>query len=234
MFSYRYAYLLGSLFILFPIWLILFHARPDLRHAILKASLLVGIGGPLSELLYTRDYWQPQNIFGWRIGIEDFLYGFLIGGIACSIYEVVFRKALSRNRDRTHQWSHFILPIFAAMFILLNSLVFVFNINSIYASILIFISFALFALWLRHDLLIASLISGVFVGTVMFVGYLIFLHFYPQAIHRWWFLDNISGILVLGVPLEELVWAFSWGMAGGIMYEFFTGLKFIKYRPSVI
>ena len=83
-------------------------------------------------------------------------------------------------------------------------------------------------LYFRHDLLVDSLMSGLLVGAIMFFGYLIFLTIFPEAIHQWWILQNISGILILGVPIEELLWAFGWGMVGGPMYEFFAVLKFRK------
>ncbi len=228
MFSYQYAYLFGNLLVLFPLWLFLFIHRKDLRKEILIVSLLIGIGGPLSELWYLRDYWRPETFTGWSIGIEDFLFGFFIGGIASSIYEELFDKRHSKRINRKHHWSWFIIPVVALLVFVLNLLTFVFGVNSIYASIFVFIALALLILYFRHDLLAESLVSGLLVGAMMFFGYLIFLTIFPQAIYRWWILQNISGILILGVPLEELLWAFGWGMVGGPMYEFFAGLKFKK------
>ena len=228
MISYQYAYLFGNLLILFPLWLFLFLHRKDLRKEILIVSLLIGIGGPLSELWYLRDYWQPETFNGWPIGIEDFLFGFFIGGIASSIYEELFGKSHSKRIDRKHHLSWFIIPVIGFSIFVLNLLIFVFGVNSIYASIVVFVTLALLILYFRHDLLIDSLMSGLLVGVIMFFGYLLFLTIFPEAIHRWWILQNISGILILGVPLEELLWAFGWGMVGGPMYEFFAGLKFKK------
>ncbi len=109
--SYRYAYLSGVLLVLLPLWLFLFFHRKDLRYEILKVSLVIGIGGPLSELLYMRDYWRPETFIGWPIGIEDFLFGFFIGGIACSIYEELFGKHYSKRLNRKHHWRLFIIPV---------------------------------------------------------------------------------------------------------------------------
>ncbi len=38
-----------------------------------------------------------------------------------------------------------------------------------------------------------------------------------------WLLPNLSGVLVAGIPVEELLWAFGVGMVAGPFYEFFTG-----------
>jgi len=68
----QYAYLFGDLFFLF-IWLILFFARKDLRKQMLIMSFVVAPMGPISEIFYLRDYWQPQLFNGWSVGVEDLL-----------------------------------------------------------------------------------------------------------------------------------------------------------------
>ena len=59
-------------------------------------SLLFGFGGIVSEQTHTQDWWQPLTLTGTRIGVEDFLIGFAIGGIAAVIYAEAYRKKVSR------------------------------------------------------------------------------------------------------------------------------------------
>ena len=228
MFTYQFAYLIGNLLILFPIWLLLFVRRKDLHKEMFIVSLLVGIVGPISELWYLKDYWRPETFMGWPIGIEDFLFGFFIGGISSVIYEELIGKKHSNRLNRTHHWSLFLIPVVGILLFVFNVLFFYFQINSIYASIITFFLLALIILYFRRDLIIDSLMSGFLTGFVMLGSYLIFLSLFPEAIQRWWLLDNISRILVYGIPIEELMWAFGWGMIGGPAYEFFTGLNFNK------
>ncbi|KAF0236691.1 MAG: Uncharacterized protein FD167_4513 [bacterium] len=89
--DYKYAYLIGVLSILFPIWLFLLIRRKDLRKEILLTSIVIGLLGPFSELLYLRDYWHPETIGTYPFGPEGFLFGFLLSGIAVSI-EVVRQR----------------------------------------------------------------------------------------------------------------------------------------------
>lgn len=226
MFSYHYAYLIGNLLILFPIWLFLFVYRKDLRKEILIISLIAGIAGPISELWYLKDYWRPEIFTGWPVGIEDFIFGFCIGGISAVIYEEIFGKHFSNRANRKHHWSWFVVPVIALFTIIFNALFFIFKINSIYVSIISFLLIALVIIYFRKDLFWDSLMSGLLTGLLMFLSYLVFLTIFPLAIHKWWMLQNISGVLILGIPLEELLWAFSWGLVGGPVYEFFRGLKF--------
>ena len=223
--NYQYAYLLGNLFIGLPIWFFFFLRRRDLRREMLIISLIGAVAGPLSELWYLYDYWEPQIFNGWHVGIEDVLFGFSIAGISAVIYEEIFGKRFAKRKNRKHHWSWFCLPCLALFALIFNVPFFVYGINSIYASIIAFLSLALLMLYFRRDLLFDSIMSGFLVGGFMFAGYLIFLSVFPDAISSWWKLHNISGVFVHNIPIEELLWAFSWGMVGGPMYEFFAGLK---------
>lgn len=191
----------------------------------LIVSLIAGIAGPISELYYLKDYWRPEIFTGWPIGIEDFIFGFCIGGISSVIYEYIFGKHHSNRINRKHHWSWFIVPLVTLFIIVFNALFFVLKINSIYVSAIAFALLALIIICFRKDLLVNSLTSGFLMGLLMFVSYLVFLSIFPEAIHRWWLIKNISGVLINGVPIEELLWAFSWGMVAGPIYEFFRGLK---------
>ena len=57
-------------------------------------SIIFGIGGILSEFYHIQDWWQPLIITNTPIGIEDFLIGFFIGGIAAVIYEEIYKKKI--------------------------------------------------------------------------------------------------------------------------------------------
>lgn len=225
--NYQYAYLLGTVFLLFPVWFLLFLFRKDLRKEMLIVSGIGGCAGPISQLWYVQDYWKPQTVTGTTVGIEDFLFGFLIAGISAVLYEELFGKHFAKRTDRRHHWSMFAVPLLGVFLFSFNVLFFL-GINSIYASIGGFLVVSGVFLFYRKDLLIDMLVSGFLVGALMFLAYLLYLFVYPDAIHHWWELQNISGVFVYGIPIEELLWAFGWGMVGGPTYEFFRGLKFRK------
>lgn len=224
LFDYKYAYLLGNLFLLLPVWAVLFWLRPDKRKEMLIVSLLTGFAGPLSELWYLQDYWNPETFNGWPIGFEDYLFGFGIGGIASVAYEVFSRRYYMRKKDHRYKWLSFLLPVSIAFLALFNVLFFS-GINSIYASIIAFLAVAAVFIFFRPDLARDALLSGLVMGLLMFLGYMFFLAVFPEAIERFWQLKNLSGVLVRGVPIEELLWAFGLGMIMGPAYEFFTGRR---------
>lgn len=230
--DFQYAYLLGNLVAL-PLWLYFFIHRKDCRKEILIASFCVGILAILWAPLFLKDYWRPEYIHSsffknWSLGgVEDFLYGFFLGGIANVIYEEVFGKHFCKRRNRRHHWTWFLVPFFA-LFFLVFGLPIYFGINSIYAALCSFVILSAFMIYFRRDLFFDALASGLLVGLLTLFGYIIFLALFPGVIHKWWLLPNLSHIFISGIPIEELLWAFGVGMVAGPFYEFFMGLKFKK------
>lgn len=226
---FRYAYLISALIFLF-IWLILYLYRKDLRHKMLKMSLILAPFGPLSQLLYIRDYWRPELFNGWVIGLEDIIFSFAIGGIASVIYEDFFGKKYVKRHLPRHRMSMLTIVLFVVIFMAIGNLYL--GYNSIYVSILVFLIIGLFVILLRHDLLKDAIMSGLLMACLMslfyFGSHLILGKVFDDIIQRWWITGNISGVLIFGLPIEELAWGFGLGFIAGPIYEFINGLKFKK------
>ncbi len=67
--------------------------------------------------------------------------------------------------------------------------------------------------------------SGILFAAFMFFGYQILLLIFPEIFVRWWYLKNLSGIVLFKVPMEEILWSLAFGFLIGPSYEFFMGLK---------
>ena len=89
----------------------------------------------------------------------------------------------------------------------------------------VFIAATIFILAQRRDLIVDVVGSGVLFGILGFVLYLIYLTLFPNIIEQWWNLKDLSGVLVFGIPLEELLFAFGFGMVAGPLYEFWQGYR---------
>jgi len=223
--NFQYAYLLGSL-LFFLLWLVFFICRPDLRRKMLVMSLLTAAMGPVSEFFYLKDYWQPQFFNGWAVGLEDLLFGFVVGGVAGVVYEEFFGKKYMKRHLSAHP--HYMLgtAIFGISWMFVGNLALGFN--SIYVSTLGFIIIGTSFLIFRHDLIKDAFFSGLLMGFIAVGYYFVFTTIFDGIIHQWWHLQNLSGVIILGAPLEELMWAFGWGFVAGPAYEFITGLRFRK------
>ena len=227
----QYTYLIGCLSFIF-LWLVLFILRKDLRREMITMSFLIAPLGPLSEFFYLRDYWKPDLINGYLIGIEDFLFAFAIGGITAVLYEIVFSRRYKKRGTTTHLGVMLLLSLSGLLFMVVGSLILGFN--SIYTSTTGFLLLGTLIVIFRHDLLADAFWSGILVGTLMLGFYIIFISLFPGIIQKWWMLENLSGILILGAPLEELMWGFGWGFFAGPAYEFVKGLRLIGKSSSNI
>ena len=223
-----YAYLIGDI-IFGLIWLILFLARKDLRREMVILSLVGGVLFPLA-LIYLPDYWYPDHIIGnLPLGIEDFLFAFFIAGIGAILYEVILGKTHTlcdcRKKDPKK-----LIPIILVAIGTLLSLTLIFKLNSIYSSYVAFLIIFAYIVYFRRDLFWQAIMSGFSVGLLMFIFYQVWIWLYPGIIQHWWKLQNISGILIFGTPLEEILWGFSWGLVGGAIYEFIRGVGITKKK----
>jgi len=223
--SYTYAYLIGDLVIGFPIWLLLLYLRRDLCKEMIFAGIVLGVGALIADPLFWQEYWRPEELNYYRAGLGNFFYGFFFSGIASVIYEEVFRKRVSVRKKHHHS----LRLLFATIFVAGGSFLFpilILKINPIYSLIASLFIVAVIILFYRKDLIWNSLFSGFAFAAISLVGFVIYQILFPGIIQAWWFLENLSGVFILGVPLEEIVFAFTFGMAIGPMYEFLTDLKY--------
>ena len=116
--DYRFFYFsLSTIWLL--VWSLLFWMRKDIRKEMLTISLLFGIGGIISEFSYIRDWWRPFTLTRTLIGVEDFIFGFAVGGICSVLYEEIYHKRLRRvphnpKRDNRYIFSTFLILWFGS------------------------------------------------------------------------------------------------------------------------
>lgn len=221
-----YAYLVLSTSLLVA-WLILYGSRPDLRRQILWISLgTMPLG--LTEPLFVPAYWNPPTLWDLarRTGfdLESLLFSFAIGGIVFAAYDVIFQAvpAASLVHERRHPRHRFhVLAILSAplVFVLVLGLT---RVNPIYAAAIGLVAGFLATLGCRPDLWRKMLASGGLFFLVYFVVFALFNLAFPGYVVAVWNLTAISGRLLWGVPLEELMFAFTFGLYWSSIYEHLT------------
>lgn len=216
-----YGYLIGDAAILL-IWLILFLNRKDLRKQILAMSILIGILSMATNYyLWNIDWWHPFRIGGLSVGIEDFLGGFASGGIIASAYEEIFKKRLYR-RNVIDRPAHAIV-ILALLAQTTSFLFWGWHLTSFIASSIAMALVALFLFFSRKDLVLAGLFSGILMVIFSLVFYRSVLFVYPNWVSENYNFQGLSGNLLLGIPIEELVFWLLAGFVFGPFYEYWQG-----------
>ena len=222
----KYSYL-GYSLIFLCLWILFYISRPDLRSRMLTFSLIITPLGPLSEIWFLKDYWRRPTILGYPIGIEDAMFAFAIGGIAYSLYKIVFNLTALPNEDQPRRpWLVVAFLVITILpLLLLTDLL---GINSIFSSTFSLLLIAILIWILRPDLFKPSLVSGILMALLFFVVYKAMQVIFPGAIEFWCTGCNPSGIRIWGVNLEELLWDFAWGLAGSTMVEVVIGERLQK------
>ena len=232
MISYQYTYLIGDL-ILLVLWIILFIWRKDIRKEMLVLSLLFGLGGPIAEAVHVLDWWRPLTITKTTLGIEDFLFGFGIGGIASIIYAYLFKKKVKIKKVKKIKEQKRNLNLLYLIFLILIIYFggfFILKLNSFFSVILAFIIPTLVIYVKRPDLIKNSLISGASLLIISILGYYILNLITPGFFDEFWLFQNIGRIMVLGIPLEEHIFYFLTGALIGPLYEYWKEGKLINIK----
>ncbi len=221
----HYAWFIWSVLLL-AVWNVVYFSlrSSQSRHEMLVVSGWTSLLG-LTEPLFVPAYWNPPSLFdlAQRTGfdIESLLFSFGIGGLTVVIYEWVFPvrhetvSPMERHQPR-HRFHVFVLVSAPLIFLLFLAAT---NLNPIYSAILSLASGGLLTWWCRPDLLRKMLVSAFLFLGLYLVYFLTLVAVYPDYVSRVWNLPAISRILVLGVPLEELLFAFTLGFLWSSVYE---------------
>ena len=222
---YAYTWLFWAGAFLVP-WALLYAVSARLRPRMLRVSAATSLLG-LTEPIFVPRYWNPPTLFdlAQRTGfdIESLVFCFAIGGIASVFYDAFSRQAIRpvTRAERAHHRHRLHYAALAAPFIAFPVL-YALPWNPIYPGIVELVIGAIANVLCRADLARKTLLGG----SLFLVLYAIFMAmlvvFAPGYIEQVWNLPDLSGVLVAGIPLEELAFGFSFGMYWAGIYEHFT------------
>jgi len=222
---YQYVYITGCA-ILAVFWFLIYLARKDLRREMLWASLWGMPFGLIDYFLVPR-YWNPESLFGlikkFGVGPESFIFFFLMAGIVSVVYEFLWRKKTAKSRVKKHiRYLPFLIG--AAVFCLM---LFIFPDSAIYALIAGGAAGALATIYLRPDLWPQVIASAFIFSLLYFLVLFLVNQIFFGMVQNFYNLKNTWGILVFGLPLEELAVAF---FAGAFWSTFYECAKSYKER----
>lgn len=229
-----YAYLVGSLSFVVALALLYLSAEGErlagARRAMLWTAFLLAPAGPVSQFWHLRDYWRPVHLVAvelgaWRFGPEDYLFAFGFAGLGAGLFEVQAQSQRLPPPGRFSRWVVARMAGYGTLGLALMALAASgFGWNSLYAGILaLFVPAAVMAGG-RRDLWPLALLTAVEVAALFWLFYwALFLPLFPGAVGAWWRPEGVSGLRIMGVPLEEPLWAFFGGLFAGPAYRCCAG-----------
>ncbi len=219
----QYAYLAGCAILFTLFWLPLYLYRRETRPAMLLMSAFAAPLGPLTTLFYWHDYWMPLYAVPALTGLEDFIFSFLIGGVAGAAYSVAFGLSAPGPRPRGKRWWAAGLALAGMLVLYVGTLL---GFNSMYVSYALLGVLAFILIAYRPRLIVPALFGAVATAAAMLVMYQVWFYLFPSTV-LWWNLGALSGTLISGVPIEELYWGAAWGFFAGAGFEFVAQSRYI-------
>ncbi len=200
------------------------------KKEMLIVSLWTSLTG-LTEPLFVPEYWSPPSLFNLNqltgFDIESVIWAFGVGGIGVILYNWIFRvsdKKMSLQEKHSPHHRYHLWAILSAPIILVI-LLFMTPINPIYSAFIAMIVGGFATWWCRPDLKKKMIVSGFMFLVFYFLYFYTLIAMFPGYVEKVWNIKVISGILIAGVPLEELLFAFSFGFLWSSIYEHFTWKK---------
>jgi Lycopene cyclase len=234
--TYHYVWLVWSSAFLLP-WVLLYALFPQHRVGMLWASVFMAPFG-LTEPIFVPEYWNPPSLFelAQRTGfdLESIIFSFAIGGIGAVLYNTLTRKHLAgidpqERHGRRHRWHRWALAVPFASFPILYFLPW----NPVYAGIAAMVLGAIAAVLCRPDLKADTRLGGVLFLALYSIFLLGLKWSAPGYIEQVWNLKALSGIVIYGLPIEELMFGFSFGLVWTGIYEHFTWKRGTHDREPV-
>lgn len=227
----QYTWLIWSL-VLVGVWGVIYFSldTKDKKQEMLVVSLWTSILG-LTEPLFVPEYWSPPSLFNLALqtgfDIESLIFSFGIGGIAVISYELIFKtkhEKIGYREQHSRQHRNHLLALFSAPVIFFLFLVTT-SINPIYIAVISMTGGGLFSWYCRPDLIKKMITSAIIFLGIYFIYFITLIAAYPGYVEKVWNLKAISGILIFGIPLEELLFALSFGFIWSSVYEHLTWRK---------
>lgn len=232
-----YAYFIGCVILAIP-WAAVFVFRRDIRKPMIWSGMACVISNivlfipekllfvlNIIHKMFVPDYWNPKTFFDLGqltggLAIEDILFMFIVGGLAVASPKIIFKKKFEMGNSGGYNLRAIAIAIISFLILAVIS-----GSNLIYPLIIgAFIGAVV--IWIENkNLITTSLVGGLTFLIMYFLLFLVFNTIFPDFISQFYNIKNISGILVLSVPLEELLFAFSFGLMWSPIYEYAHGKK---------
>ncbi|OYY43340.1 MAG: hypothetical protein B7Y56_10690 [Gallionellales bacterium 35-53-114] len=218
----HYVWLLWSSAFLLP-WLFLFIFFPEQRGIMVRISFITAPFG-LTEPVFVPEYWNPPSLFNLAqttgFDLESIIFCFAIGGVGAVLYNTITGRKpvpveLHEEHNHRHRFHMYAVLSPIAVFLALYFLPW----NPIYPAIVAMLAGAAATVACRPDLKIKTIIGGGLFLAYYAVFMLALTWLAPGYIEAVWNLKALSQVTVAGVPVEELLFGFSFGMYWTGAYE---------------
>ena len=193
---------------------------PGQRRPIFASALLSAPWG-FSSVLFVPEYWNPRRVVSFGAGPEDLIFSFAGGGLVwmLAIHLVSPRPTVSLRLGRVAR--RYLVPTLS-FYALVLAMVFGLGFRTMAAVLLSGAILFVALLFLRPNLGKLALRTGVGYCAAYTLFCAVLFALWPHSLEQWnW--DNLSGLILFSVPVEESVWAMAfaacWTLGMGYAFQ---------------
>lgn len=225
-----YNFLILSLLFMIP-GIVIYAVRQDLR-SVIHVMALCSIPFAFTERLFYPSYWEPVFLFNLidiiGFGIEDILFVIGLAAFTSTSYAFCTKQFYQPiQKLNTKQLVHRCLVVLAPTFLLVGLIVLT-GVRMIFGSLFIMVFISSIITILRKDLLRAGLLGGFFSTIIYTILCLCIAVLFPGIFQLTWHTDQFLNLFILGIPVEEIFYAYASGMIATVFYPFVFHLTFYR------
>jgi hypothetical protein len=188
-------------------------------------SSIVAVPQGLMALVFFNDYWNSERITGGLATVEDFIFCFIAGGGAWISVLFVLHKFIDVNLNLKQVITRtFQLYVLGAVIL---TILYLSGIRNHLGPYMTMTLCGILVMILKVKYLVLWL-SGSILFTVNYVLALLIVNaLWPDFIGSW-NLFELSGILFLGIPLEEIIFSFFYGASMAVCLGYILDARLIN------
>ncbi len=219
-----YAYFTFSL-VLLGLFGLGMYAFPSQRRPMILAGVISGPGA-LYQSIFVPEYWEPVQLFRFLAGPEDLIFLVSMGGLGWLIVPVLYGRRTMQFNIRpwriTRAYVGFTVIFLGVWLTLWNAGMHVLRAELV-ATAAVVLTVLVLRLRFWPLVVIGPLLFGLPYTVLLSLG--LWLH--PEFLGQW-NLNSLTGLYVLGIPIEETAWAFSYGAAWPLLLVYHFDLRLLK------
>jgi len=185
-----------ALLIIFLLWLLFLVSDKNKIRTILTSFLIAPF--VIIDILLVPAYWNPETFADIPVGVEGFIFTFFISGICLSLAN---RFAIAQPKLHS---ARLYPAILAAM---VFSFFAIFSSLAVHLKLFLIMGLSGILLLGEQNIKTFSILKIILSFTTLYtLAFNIWLFFAPSAI-EWWNPNNTTGIYVIKMPIEEMLFA---------------------------
>ena len=216
----KYFYAYGLLFILpFTIFAFVKSGKRE-RIKMLISGSGFGLMAVVFDYMYTN-YWHPIYLID-SFHFEDFLYGLFFGGMLTVIHNIYRKKSIQGKMGFNIKLGIIYWLILLSIFYVTVNIL---KLNYIYALCLVPLLVGIISYIKVKGNIMDVLATVVFALLVTIFFYNAIILIYPNVIDTHFFMNNLIGIKLFNIPIEEIIFPICLGVRATYTYEAIFKLK---------